>query len=120
MVRLTGWLAMVLILPFFIISCGTKQVEVKPEVKRPKRERPFDMMMMQRPKEHSIFFEDDWFTYELQLQQVVNGKFSLPVSSLAGQCRYQGATYTVIDKESDAVVRVMQIEAQPCNTCHQR
>ncbi|MBE9528911.1 MAG: hypothetical protein IME99_06705 [Proteobacteria bacterium] len=115
-----GLLCTILLIPLFLSSCGTKQVEVKPEVKKPKKERQLFQMMMHRPTNDRIFFEDDYFTYELQLERVVKGKHSMPANSLGGECRYQGATYTVVDKDLGTTVRTMHVDSQPCNRCHQR
>ncbi len=120
MLKRIGWICAVIVVPLFVISCGTKQVEVEPIVKKPKKERPLFQMMMHRPKEDRIFFEDDWFTYELALERVVKGPYSMPSNSIGGECKYQGATYTVMDKESNMVVRTMHVESQPCSSCHQR
>lgn len=116
----TGWLSVILLLPLFLSSCGTKQVDVKPEVEKVKQERPLFQMMMHKPVNDKIFFEDDWFTYELELERVVKGKFTMQANSMGGECRYQGATYTVMDKETDTLVRTMRVDSQPCNRCHKR
>jgi hypothetical protein len=115
-----GRLSVILLIPLFLSSCGTKQVDVKPEVEKQKQERALFQMMMHKPVNDKINFEDDWFTYELELERVVKGKFYMPGNTLGGECRYQGATYTVMDKETDTVVRTMSVDSQPCNRCHKR
>ncbi len=114
-------MCVVVVLLFFVVSCGGSRQKVRPErSKRPKRERAFYRMMMQSPVNDEIFYEDEWFTYRLELERVVRGRYYMPSSSFGGECRYQGATYTVFDKELSKVVRVRHIDSEPCNKCHPR
>ena len=120
MVKWLGRSAVVLFLPFLIVACGNKYVDVAPEARSSKWERPLEQMMMHRQVNDRIYVEDKWFTYELLLEPAVANQFTMQAKNFGGQCKYQGATYTVVDKETDTVVRLMRLDSQPCNNCHQR
>ena len=113
--------AFLLTLLFIVTACGPGNVGFLPTEPPPRKmERELWHMLKRRPDANDrIVDEDRWFVYELALERVLKSAGS-NTNSIYGECRYAAATYTVIDKETRAVVRDERIEQQPCNKCHNR
>ena len=109
---------LMLFLLFALAACGAKHAQVKPV--ELKKEMPMWRLVMYKEAGSSeIKYVDKWYMYSLALDKVVMGPNNFK-NRLYGECRYDGGTYTVMDKETGEVVREEQVVQKHCNSCHNR
>ena len=79
----------------------------------------FNRRLDARKNINNIVEEDEWFIYEVSLKPLLLGNIH-KTSVFTEGCSFSGATYTVIRKDTDMLIRNERISQLSCVRCHRR